>query len=260
MSELYNATLIKRVDITENLVIFSVKPDSGVPDFLPGQYVALGLPGSSPRCPGSAPDHEEVRADKIIKRTYSIGSSPQQKEAFEFFLAIVPTGTLTPRLLNLKVGDRLYCAPKVTGKFTLEAVPADAEILMFATGTGIAPFIAMLRTSSTWNVARKIKLVYGARYARDLAYCDELKVLSESNPNFSYHLIASREGADWQGHRGHVQSLISSGVVSVDPAKNHAMLCGNPAMIDDLQKELENKGMKLNSRKEPGNIHLEKYW
>lgn len=260
MSDSLNATLIKRVDITENLVIYSIKPDTAIPDFLPGQYVALGLPGSAPRYHGAAPDHEEIRPDKIIKRTYSIGSSPQQKEAYEFFLAIVPTGTLTPRLLSLKEGDRLFCATKVTGKFTLEAVPADAEVLMFATGTGIAPFIAMLRTSTTWTAGRKIKIVYGARYAKDLAYCDELAALAEKNQNFSFELIASREGPQWTGHRGHVQSLITNGVVKIDPAKTHAMLCGNPAMIDDLQKLLEERGLKLHSRKEPGNIHLEKYW
>lgn len=258
-----NATLLQRREITPDLLIFAVHPDGGVPDFVAGQYVALGLPGSAPRLAGTLPDKEPVAAEKLIKRAYSIGSAPTQKEALEFYIAVVRDGALTARLAALREGDRLFAAPKITGTFTLHDVPADKNLLLVATGTGLAPYISMLRTPTTWQPGRSITVVHGVRYPQDLGYREELESLQRRRPEFTYLPAVSRphEGDGWQGLSGRVPRLFERGEIPLDVERDHVFLCGNPDMIDDLEKMLMGRGFTLHGKKNPvGNIHLERYW
>lgn len=256
-----NSTVVGRIDITPELMILQVKPDGGVPAFQPGQYVAIGLPGSAPRYSG-APDEAEVpAADKLIKRAYSIGSSPSAGDHFEFYIAIVPSGALTSRLAVVKPGDRIFSQPKVTGTFTLDGVPHDHNLVLVSTGTGLAPFMSMIRTPATWTPGRKITVVHGVRYPQDFAYAEELSSFSSSNPGFSYLPIASRADASFGGRKGRVQALFEDGSIQLTPEIDHVFLCGNPAMIDDLERDLTNKlGYVVHSKKAAGNLHVEKYW
>ena len=256
---MYNALVVRRIDLTPQLVIFHVKPDAGVPDFEPGQYVALGLLGSEPRGPGFKPDVEEVKADKIIKRAYSIGSSPAQKDFIELYIALVDDGALTPRLAVLSEGSRLFMAPKIVGHFTLHDLPEEKNAVLVSTGTGIAPFMSMIRTPSCWTPGRRFTMVHGVRYVSDLAYREELLSL-QFKDRLAYLPIVSRATEDWKGDRGHVQKLFEDGKVPLNPAKDHVFLCGNPAMIEGMQKLLESRGYTEHSKKHPGNMHLEKYW
>ena len=255
-----NATLVGRRDVTDELVFFSILPDAGVPDFIAGQSLALGLPASHPRPAHFPPPLEELDGTKIIKRAYSVGSSPLERDALEFYIAIVPQGALTPCMQLLKVGDRLFAHNKPVGIFTVENVPADQNLVFVSTGTGIAPYISMLRTPSTHTTGRSITLLHGVRYPVDLAYDAELSRMATERPHFHYHPVVSRGGANWSGHAGHVQRLFENGVVPIDPTRDHVYLCGNPAMIEELQPKLELQGYALHSRKTPGNLHLESYW
>ena len=257
---MYNATLAKKIKITDSLYIYFVKPDSGVQNFISGQYVALGLFPESPRPECFPIEENPPKPEKLIKRTYSIGSSPEEKDSYEFFLAIVPTGTLTSRLVMLNEGDRIYCADKVVGKFTITEIPENRNLIMVSTGTGIAPFISMLRTGTTFTRDRKITLVYGARYKTDFAYLDELEKLKNKYPQFSYHTTLSREGLDWQGNRGYVQNFFVENKILVDPNKDNVLLCGNPGMVEEVEKIMLARGFVLHSNKVQGNLHLEKYW
>lgn len=255
-----NATLVKRIEITPELLIFWVKPDAGIPNFLPGQYVALGLMSEAAR-PAHFPAETDLQqAGKLIKRAYSIGSSPRQKDYLEFYIAIAPTGALTSRLVCLQEGHRLYMAPKITGTFTLSDVPAQHNLVLISTGTGIAPFMAMLRTPDTFQLGRQITIIHGVRYASDLAYREELEAMARANSSFRYFAIVSRADESWKGERGYVQRFISEGKIILDAAHDHVFMCGNPAMIEDTQKILEAKGYVVHSRKTPGTLHLEKYW
>lgn len=255
-----NSTVVGRFDVTPELMILRVKPDGGVPEFIPGQYVALGLLGSTPRLPGAAPEIEIPAPDKVIKRAYSIGSSPEQRDFLEFYIAIVPTGLLTSRLATIHEGDRIFCQPKVTGTFTLDGVPEDKNLVFVSTGTGLAPFMSMVRTSSTWRAPRKITIVHGVRYPQDFAYAGELQSLVSSNRHFSYLPIASRAPEAWSGNKGRVQKLFDEGHVELNPVSDHVFLCGNPAMIEELELSLTRTGFAVHSKKSPGNLHVEKYW
>ena len=255
-----NSTLIDRNEITPELLVLRVKPDAGVPDFKPGQYVALGLPGSAPRYAGAAPEAEIPAPDKIIKRAYSISSSPAQKDYLEFYIAVVPDGALTSRLAGLAPGDRLFAQPKVTGTFTLEGLPAERHLVLVSTGTGLAPFMSMIRTADVWTPNRAITLVHGVRHPTDFAYVDEIISLQANDRELSYLPIASRAGDDFLGRKGRIQKLFEEGAITPDPTKDSVFLCGNPAMIVDVERMLTQLGFTHHSKKVPGNLHVEKYW
>jgi ferredoxin/flavodoxin---NADP+ reductase len=246
-----NATVIKRIDVTPDLLIIHVKPDAGVPDFLAGQYVALALDASHVGISGKP---------KLIKRAYSIGSSPSEKEYLEFYIAIVKDGELTPLLANLREGDRMHVAPKITGTFTLKEVPNGSNLIFVSTGTGIAPYMAMLRTKETWTNYQSMVLVHGVRYETDLAYADELRGFQDQFSRFRYFPIVSRASEAWSGDRGHLQKLFTEGKINLQAQKDHVFLCGNPAMIEDMEKYLAALGYVEHTRKQPGTLHLEKYW
>lgn len=255
-----NATLVGRQNITDTLVFLRVRPDDGVVTFEPGQYLALGLPALALRSPDLPPEEQPPQDQGLIKRTYSIASSPSQAEYYEFYVAILPQGQLTARLAALQEGDRLFVGRKPVGAFTLAPVPQGADVICFATGTGLAPFISMVSTSGILEMYNSFTIAHGVRYPTDFAYLDLIKSLERQSPQFKFLPIVSRASDNWQGARGYVQDFIKTGVLAPDPAKHHIMLCGNPGMIDALEADLSQRGFTLHSKKSPGNLHLEKYW
>jgi ferredoxin--NADP+ reductase len=257
-----NATVVEKIVITSELIRLIIKPDAPFKEFLPGQYVAIGLPGSAPRPEGYPPEKEPQDPDKIIKRAYSIGSSPLERDVLEFYIAIVPDGALTSRLVLVEKGDRVFAAPKITGTFTLDSVPADHNLYLVSTGTGLAPYISMLRTPSTWTAGRKIAVLHGVRYPKDLGYRAELEQYQAEHPGvFSYHPVVSRDdGTPWHGTKGHVQKLFEDGTLTLDTERDHIFVCGNPAMIQSIEHLVAPRGYTEHTRKAPGKLHLEKYW
>lgn len=247
---MFNATVSKNIKIHSGLFKLSVKLDSdSISSYLPGQYTTLGLPK-----PG------DETGKKFIKRAYSLCSSPDEHGELEFFIALVDSGELTPRLAPLSPGDRVLCGPKITGTFTLKEVPSQSHLILIATGTGLAPYISMLRTKSTWDNFTDITLVNGVRYEHDLAYVDEIEQLKLSHPGLQYYSTVTRPQGQWNGKVGRIQKLFEERVVEVDANRSHVFLCGNPAMIEEAQVLLETFGLKEHSKKEAGNIHIEKYW
>ena len=265
-----NAVLIQRMQLGPELFVWRVAPDGWeLPTFEPGQFAVLGLPGSSPRCEGSAPEKKPAEPDKFIQRAYSIASSPRRRDAMEFYIALVREGVLTPRMFGLKPGDRVWLSPKISGQFTLTDVSPNSNLVFVCTGTGLAPYISMLETYLPWDGKRRIAVFHGIRESQDLGYRFELETMQRLSPNFSYFPIVSRphlEKVPWKGHLGHVQDLWKRRVLDeawgFHPLKDntHVFLCGAPGMIQDFQKLLEAEGFKEHTRKEPGQIHIEKYW
>ncbi len=256
-----NATVVSRVNIHDELVVLRFRPDDAAPVYKAGQYIALGLPGSAKRIAGAIQETEPPPAEKLIKRAYSLSSSPNDRDTLEVFFVVLKNGALTSRLGALQVGDRLWAAKKITGEFHCESVAPDAELVLVGTGTGLAPYISMLRDENTWKVPnRKVVLIHGVRYPMDLAYGDEIDRLQGEGRNIQYIPVVSRGGESWTGISGHVQAVFEKRIVSINPASQHYFLCGNPAMVSAMEDQLRSSGFVEHSRKSPGNLHVEKYW
>ncbi|MCB0323230.1 MAG: ferredoxin--NADP reductase [Bdellovibrionales bacterium] len=259
----HNATIVAREDFNPELSAIRIQPDDAgtIYDFDPGQYaeVAIIEPPLDPSAPPA----------KLVRRQFSIASAKGDTRGLEFYIVLVRDGYLTPKLWKLGVGDRIWMNPKVKGKFTLDPVPPGKDLVMIATGTGLAPFLSMHRTYGQENPPwRRFTIIHGARYERDLGYRRELEDLAASDPHFFYisSLTREPEGSTWQGRRGRVGTILTDGTYekvvgsAFVPDDCQVFLCGNPAMIDETQTLLESRGFQLHKKKEPGNIHIERYW
>jgi ferredoxin--NADP+ reductase len=261
-----NATVIARRDLSDGLAVLRIRPDEEpVPDFLPGQFIQLGLPCGIKATGGVA---------ELEKRAYSIASSPADKEAFELLVALVPGGRLTPSLWSLRERDPCWIDPRPLGTFTLEHVPPGKELVLVATGTGIAPYVSMLRSYARgrpmhrperWN---RCAVVHGVRRSSDLAYADELRALCAEDRTLCYLPTVSREpeSSHWSGLRGRVQAVLSDELcrsmssIALHPEASHVFLCGNPSMIEEVRALLVERGFKPGSPRRGGNLHTERYW
>jgi ferredoxin--NADP+ reductase len=267
-SSLYNATVVGREAINPQLLILRVRPDSGDYAFTPGQFAVLGLIGSAPRVPEAAPEEEVPDAEKLIRRAYSIASSSVERAYVEFYLTLVTTGGLTPRLFALSHGSRIFLGPKASGLFTLDRVAPGKSVVLIATGTGLAPYVSMLRTMLIADTARKFVVLHGARCSWDLGYRGELESLARIRSNFTYIPSITRPEQDphFSGLAGRIQKLLEQGVVEqlsgvrLDPAETDVFLCGNPEMITHVKTLLESRGFTKDHGKQSGTMHVEEYW
>ena len=260
-----NSTIVEREDLSPELSIFRLACDSGdVPEFLPGQYAELGMPIEA------LTDSPEIIASnkKFIRRAYSIASAPSTKGYLEFYIVLVPDGLLTPLLWRSDFDKRIWLGPKIKGKFLIDPAPSAANLVMFATGTGLAPFLSMLREYRGQNRWQRFTVIHGARREAELGYRKELEQLQAEDEKIFYIPTLTREPEDssWSGHRGRVQHIIEAGIYEetvgapLSPEDTHIFLCGNPGMIDSLEEIFIARNFKLHSKKNPGNIHLERYW
>jgi ferredoxin--NADP+ reductase len=255
-----NATVASRRDVTEDLSILGVRPDGPRFDFQPGQYTVLGLPASAPRAPGSSPDPVPLAPDKMIRRAYSIASASADGCCLEFYLKLVPAGSLTPRLFALREGDRLWIGSKAVGSFTLEAVAEGEDLILVATGTGLAPYLSMIRARHRCGARPAFTVVHGVRHPRELAYRDELEALDHGCATFRYVPTVTRPDESWTGHVGRVHAAFEDGTVAAEPGRHRVFLCGSPGMIDTMHPFFEARGFRLHTAKQPGNLHVERYW
>jgi ferredoxin--NADP+ reductase len=264
----YNAVLTGREEINAQLLVMRVQPDDALFDFKPGQFAVLGLMGHEDRVPEADDEEPPSDPDKMIRRAYSIASSSVEKRYLEFYVTLITSGQLTPRLFALPYGHRLYLGRKASGMFTLDRVAPDKVALLIATGTGLAPYMSMLRTMLVHDATRPYVVLHGARYSWDLGYRAELESLVRLRPNLTYIPSITRPDEDphFRGHTGRIQNLLAKGIVEtlggvqLDPSKVEVFLCGNPDMIRAVKEILAPRGFKPDNGKEPGTIHVEEYW
>ena len=255
-----NATITYREDLSDELCIVHIRPDSGeIPEFVPGQYAELAIP--------DAPDETQPKK-KLIRRAYSIANPPRIRDYLEFYVVLVPDGYFTPKLWELREGDPIWLGPKIKGKFTLDPAPPGKDLVMVSTGTGIAPFVAMLHEYQHTDRWRRFIIIHGTRMAIDLGYRETLEKIAAEDPTVVYIPTVTREpeSTGWAGPRGRVNTIFENGTYeqyvgnSLTSEECHVFLCGNPDMIDTVQALLEQKGLRPHSKKNPGNIHFERYW
>ncbi len=270
MESKYNAVVSSIVEVSPTMRIFRISPLGWeLPDFVSGQFASLALTPQSPKAEPSEPDHESVKQDKLIKRVYSIASSSKAKDFIEFYISLVTSGALTPRLFALKIGDKLELGKRMVGMFTLEQVPKDNNVVLIATGTGVAPYISMLRSNILGKEGGNIVVIHGAAHSWDLGYRSELMLLDNISPRFSYFptiLEPEKEPVPWGGDTRFVQDMwIDDQIITKalgeksTPENTHIFLCGNPRMVEAMFENLEKDGFVIHKKKAPGQIHVESW-
>jgi ferredoxin/flavodoxin---NADP+ reductase len=232
-AEAYNATLVKREDLTADLASFWVKLDGPATPFQPGQYMTTGV----------------VTDGKLLQRPYSVASAPSvaDTEGYEFFVRHVPIIRFTTALWRLEVGHRMrMIGPK--GKFMLE--PDDTRTHLYvSTGTGIAPFISMIREGMAQGKPRKTVLLNGCSFAPELGYRAELEAW-ERDPRYrlTYVPTVSRpndpRNAGWSGKTGRAEQVVWDVCreQGLKPDRTVVYICGNPDMILNVERSLMDHG------------------
>lgn len=259
MPKWFQSKILEKRVWTEGLFTIAID-GSGVEPFTPGQFLHLaGYPN------GIAEDaDDDTREKERVNRPYSVGSP--HGERLEFFIVRVDDGELTPHLWSLEPGDTIEVSTKAAGRFTLEKTPDAKNLWLIATGTGLAPYIAMLRTEEPWQRYEKIVVVHGARHASDLAYTEELNELEQTRGGaFKMIQALTRETVEGVMH-GRIPSLVESGDLEkeadceMSKGSSAVLLCGNPAMLDSMEDVLGGRSMVRHRSKSPGQIVLERYW
>jgi ferredoxin--NADP+ reductase len=262
----YNATVIGKILVTPDLMILRIRSDEPRDNFEAGQYTVVGLYGSEPRSPNSASEEDPVADDKLILRPYSIASARTSTQEFEFYISQVKSGQLTPRLFALQPGDRLHLSTRIVGVFTLADTPHDADIVMVATGTGLAPYISFLRSHVAERPQSKMAIIHGAAYPWDLGYYSELTFLAQTFANFFYLPTLTHADETWTGYRYWIEQMLDEQVlekvagIEVDPDKTHFFLCGNPKMVENVSQYLSDRNYTRHTRRSPGSLHIEEFW
>ncbi len=239
--------------------LFTITIDgSAVEPFEPGQFLHLAA------FPGGKPDDDDQIDSARVNRPYSVASP--HGDRIEFFIVRVDDGELTPHLWRLEPGDEVEVSQKAAGRFTLGKTPDAKDIWLIATGTGLAPYVAMARDPEIWNRFENVIVVHGVRHANDLAYTDELLAIEQQRAGrFKLVQALTREEKDGT-LKGRIPSLVESGEIEaaagceITAASSVVLLCGNPAMLDSMEEVLGKRDMMRHRSKKPGQIVLERYW
>ncbi|MFP5419398.1 MAG: ferredoxin--NADP reductase [Gammaproteobacteria bacterium] len=210
--------------------------------FQNGEFVTIGL----------------KQAGKLVARAYSIVSTADRGE-LEFLSIHVPDGPLTSQLAHIQPGDRVWVNSKATGSLTLNHVLPGRVVYMLATGTGLAPFMCLIRDAELYARYETVVLVHSVRHAAELAYRDEIEAMD--NPQLRYVPTVTREPFVTPERGG---DLFRSGALSQrlglpapDPEHDRVMICGNPEMTREMTRYLKDTGWTLTNHRGVGNFTTE---
>ncbi len=193
---------------------------------------------------------------KPLSRAYSV-ASPNYEEHLEFLSIKVENGPLTSRLQNIKVGDSILVSEKSVGTLVIDDLNPGKHLYLFSTGTGLAPFMSIIRDPETYEKFEKVVLIHGVRLVSELAYEDYIRnvlpndeFLGEMVRNqLIYYPTVTREAFK---HTGRLTTAIETGQLfkdiglpPLDPAVDRAMICGSPSMLKETSEMLNAKGFKV---------------
>ena len=242
-----SGTIARKRIWSEGLFTISVHCP-GVAPFEAGQFLQVGI----------------ALPDKHLHRPYSVASP--HSDILEFFIVRVDGGELTPRIWAMKEGDPIDVSQKATGGFTLSHAPEAETMWLIATGTGLAPYIAMMREESLWQRHENVVLVHGVRHASDLAYHEELtQIKARFGRRFHSIPVVSRAEVP-EAISGRITTAIENGTLenkaenTLTPQNSVVMMCGNPQMLDDMEALLQQRGMHRHKKSNPGHVVVERYW
>lgn len=207
---------------------------------------------------------------KPLMRAYSIASA-NYEENLEFLSIKVQDGPLTSRLQHLKEGDTILVSRKPVGTLVIDDLRAGRNLFLFGTGTGLAPFMSIIKDPDTYERFEKVVLVHGVRFVSELAYSDFIQNELPQNEYFGevvrekllYYPTVTREEFR---NIGRITDLIETGklcedlgIPQLDPAQDRAMLCGSPAMLADISAMLDKRGFEVSPGVgQPGDYVIER--
>jgi ferredoxin--NADP+ reductase len=227
---------------TEDYFSFTTSRDDGF-RFDNGQFVMIGL---------------EVEGKPLL-RAYSIASA-NWEEQLEFFSIKVPNGPLTSRLQHIRPGDEILLSRKPTGTLLISDLHAGGTLWLLGTGTGLAPFLAIVKDPATYERFDRVVLTHGVRRVQDLAYADYIRrelpqheFLGEQiTRQLLYYPAVSREAF---AHHGRLTTLLEDGRMAadvglppIDPARDRFMICGSPGMLADFRGILDARGFQASPK------------
>jgi ferredoxin/flavodoxin---NADP+ reductase len=223
----------------ESLFSFRTTRSPGL-RFENGQFVMIGL----------------QQEDRPLMRAYSIASA-NYEDHLEFFSIKVPDGPLTSKLQHLQAGNQILVSRKPTGSLLLNDLRPGKNLYMMSTGTGLAPFLSLVKDPEVYERFERVVLVHGVRTVSELAYQDYLadklpsdELLGEYvREKFTYYPTVTREP---YRNRGRLTDLIESGQLmrdvglpDLDPRTDRVMICGNPSMLKELSAILDERGFEI---------------
>lgn len=246
---------------TEHLLSFSVTRPSAL-QYVPGQYARIAI----------------QMGNQLIWRPFSFVSVPTQ-DFLEFLAVMVPGGLFTEQLRHIDDDDTIWVAHEHYGFMTPDRFEDGSVLWLIATGTGIGAYVSMLRDPDIWPRYQHIVLVHGVRLPEQLVYRRELLAMQSAyrtQPGRArLTLLACISGTIDQetiatdGYRiipARISTALDSGMMEavagsdISPGSSRVMLCGNPAMIDDMRKRLHLRGLVPCRKQQPGQFLTENYW
>ena len=207
--------------------------------------------------------------DKPLLRAYSIVSA-NYEEHLEFLSIKVPDGPLTSRLQHIQVGDTIVVGRKPTGTLLIDYLLPAKRLYLLSTGTGLAPFLSIIRDPETYEKFEQVVLIHGVREVKELAYHDYItqelpqhEFLGELvSKQLLYYPTVTREPFKNQGR---LTDLLANGKIAADlgipllnPAEDRVMICGSPEMLRDLKHMMEARGFKEGNTTKPGDFVIER--
>lgn len=216
--------------------------------FSPGQFVRVAL---------------DIDGERVA-RPYSLVNVPGAGY-LEIYFNTVPQGPLSPRLAALEPGDDVFVAARANGFLVVDEIPRCEYLWMFATGTGVGPFLSILASDAVWQRFDKVILAYSVREQSELSYRELISDVEKSHAGqFVFIPVVTREQVEGAMSVRITEAIESGDMeqyagVPLDADHSHVMMCGNSGMISSVSECLKERGMKKHLRRDPGHITTEKY-
>lgn len=252
MSNIVEETVLEAHHWTDNLFTLKLTRNPGF-RFESGQFAMIGL---------KVDGRPLMRAYSMVNAHYD--------DHLEFLSIKVPNGPLTSRLQHVKPGDQILVNTKTTGTLILDNLRPGKRLYLLSTGTGMAPFLSVIKDPTVYERFEKVVLVHCCRHVRELVYQDLIREQLPQNEFFGeeareklvYYPTVTREEFK---NTGRITDLVRSGKLftdlglpALDKSEDRVMICGNPQMMAELADELEERGFLLGTNAEPGEFLIEK--